>query len=214
MDQEDAIRDQMGETRSSLTDKLETLEKQVGGTVLGATSAVAEKVEAVKESVQETVATLTGTVQDTVTTVKETLHKGVTTFRHFFDVRGHVARHPWPMVAGSIAVGFTAGVLIQRRRRSHHLSHALAAPGSLSEGNGRKASSSGQTLMGSLFAKFGPEITKLKSVALGALFGAVREKVMKAAPEEFSPALHSFFDSMGEKITGERPSAAQSNQPS
>ena len=44
MEQEDLIREQMEDTRTSLTEKLETLEKQVAGTVLGTTSNLAEKV--------------------------------------------------------------------------------------------------------------------------------------------------------------------------
>jgi ElaB/YqjD/DUF883 family membrane-anchored ribosome-binding protein len=201
MDQEDAMREQMEETRTSLTEKLETLERQVAGTVRGATAAVAEKAEAVREA-----------VENTVSSVKDTLCQGAATVRDMADVRGHVERHPWAMLAGSVAVGYVTAALVERGLRRHpHPAHPFAAPGSLAEANGRKAAPE-HTLLGGLFAKFGPEISKLKNIALSALFEAVREKVMEATPEEFAPSLQSFFDSVGEKITGERPSAVPASQ--
>src|SRR5262245_55877302 len=97
-EQPKVIRHQMEETRASLTEKLETLEHQVVGTVQGATSAVTETVENVKEAVAETVETVKGTVRETVETVKET-----------FDLSRQVDRHPWLMVGGSVALGFLCG---------------------------------------------------------------------------------------------------------
>jgi len=79
----EVIRHQMEETRSSLADKLETLESQFCGTVEGATEAVSHTVEV---------------VQETVETVKET-----------FDLRKQTDRHPWGMLTGAVAVGFVVG---------------------------------------------------------------------------------------------------------
>jgi len=84
----EVIRHQMEETRSSLADKLETLENEFRGTVEEATSAVSTTVEA---------------VQETVETVKET-----------FDLRTQVERHPWPLMAGAVATGYVAGCLAER----------------------------------------------------------------------------------------------------
>src|SRR5687768_15493213 len=98
MENEDVIREKMEGTRSSLTEKLETLEKQVVNTVQDATSSVTETVEAVKDTVNTVRETVQDTVQDTVNTVKG-----------FFDIPGHVNRHPWAAVGGSVAVGFILG---------------------------------------------------------------------------------------------------------
>jgi hypothetical protein len=46
------IRDQMAQTRTALTEKLEALEDVVLGTVEGTTRSVTETVEAVQEAVQ------------------------------------------------------------------------------------------------------------------------------------------------------------------
>jgi phosphate uptake regulator len=72
-DSPEVIRLQMEETRASLSEKLETLEQQVVGTVQDARAAVTDTVETVKEAVHET-----------VETVKDT-----------FDIGAQMQRHPW-----------------------------------------------------------------------------------------------------------------------
>jgi hypothetical protein len=89
MDDEDVIRGQMEDTRTSLTDKLETLEQQVSGSVHEATINVADTVEAVKDSVQDTVAS----VKETVIAVKESISQGVSAVKGFFDITEHANRH-------------------------------------------------------------------------------------------------------------------------
>src|ERR1700730_10040165 len=85
----EAIRQHIDETRSSLTEKLETLESQVRGTVQGARATVEETIEAVK-----------GTVQDTVRSVKRT-----------FDVNYQVEQPPWTMVGCPLLAGCILGSL-------------------------------------------------------------------------------------------------------
>jgi len=96
------IRDQMQETRTALTEKLEALESQVSGTVQSATAAVTETVEAVKSTVAETVGTVKDSVQETVSTVKESV-------KDAFDLPAHIERHPWAAMLGSVAVGYLGG---------------------------------------------------------------------------------------------------------
>jgi len=96
MDNEDAILHQMEDTRTSLTDKLETLEKKVADTVQGATTNVASTVEAVKDS-----------VQDTVTSVKDRV-------KETFDVPEHIRHRPWAAVAGATVVGVVAGYALSQ----------------------------------------------------------------------------------------------------
>ena len=98
MENEQVIREQMGETRASLTDKLETLEHQVVDKVQGTTTAVRGTVEAIKESVEET-----------VSTVKESLKGGIDTVKDWLDVKAHVERHPWLMTGGSTLLGYCLG---------------------------------------------------------------------------------------------------------
>ena len=90
--QPEVTRADLDETRDSLSEKLATLQQQVVHSVHGATNAV-----------NETVATVKDAVHDTVASVKET-----------FDLSLQVKRHPWGMVAGSIAFGYLGGYLLRR----------------------------------------------------------------------------------------------------
>src|SRR5262249_52925003 len=97
------IRQQMQQTRTALSEKVERLEQEVVQTVHEATEAVNDTVASIKEAAQQTVNTVKDTVHDTVQTVRETL-----------DVPTQVRRHPWAMLAGSVAVGFLGGLALNR----------------------------------------------------------------------------------------------------
>jgi ElaB/YqjD/DUF883 family membrane-anchored ribosome-binding protein len=103
LDEPEVIREQMAETRTALTDKLETLEQQVMDTVTETTSAVTDTVESVKEAVEETVTAVKDTVQDSVQAVKNT-----------FDLPRQMNRHPWLFLGASVAVGYLGGRLLGR----------------------------------------------------------------------------------------------------
>jgi len=84
MENEDLIREQMTDTRTSMTEKLEQLEEKVAGTVTGATGAVQDTVEAVKETVLGAKDAVTGTVEavkDTVVGAKDAVTEAVETVK-------------------------------------------------------------------------------------------------------------------------------------
>jgi len=230
MEDEQVIRQQMEDTRTSLTDKLETLENKVADTVQEATSAVSETVTSVKESIQDTVATVTGSVQDTVTTVKDTLHDGVESVKNMFDVPHLVEQHPWPAVAGSIALGFclertfgkaTTPMTEKMSEASAPMpnqpgqagSGATGYQGALQSRQGRSHSTNGghtprekhekhAPKKSSLLSALGPEIEQLKGLALGALFGLARELIVKAVPPEMGERLKEIVDNVTTKLGG------------
>ena len=80
------IRNQIEETRSSLTEKLETLEHEVKETVRGATDAVVGTVQSVRSTVECTVEAVKGSVESTLESVRRT-----------FDVqrRSRIIRGRW-----------------------------------------------------------------------------------------------------------------------
>jgi len=92
----EAVRRQMLETRSALSEKIEKLEQQVYDTVQGA----AETVENVKQSVQDTVQSVTSRVKDTVQSVSDSV-----------DLRHHVEQQPWTMLCSAVTLGCVAGYL-------------------------------------------------------------------------------------------------------
>jgi len=192
---EEVILDQMEETRTSLSEKLERLEEQVAGSMHSATSAVAEQVGAVKDAVEGTVSDVKSAVQGAYASVADCVHSSVGAVKAFLDVPGHVDRHPWPALGAAVMAGYVAGALLKKD------GHASGQPGHKSA-----------SLFAGLFSHLVPEISKLKGVALGSLVSTVREKVMQAVPEEYAPKLNQFFDGISEKI-GAEAKAPEKNEP-
>jgi ElaB/YqjD/DUF883 family membrane-anchored ribosome-binding protein len=194
----EVIRQQMADTRNSLSEKLETLEQHVVGTVQGATETVAN----VADTVQETVENVKESVQGTVETVKET-----------FDLQRQVNERPWLIFGGSIALGFLGGYLLLggRRERSHSHSwegrqqppdwSAVSSGGNTTEHTSGSEESSSWT--SAIADNFGSEIAKLKGMAVGAVIGTVRDMVTQSAPSELGTSLREVFDGITTKLGGE-----------
>lgn len=210
MEETDLIREQIAHTRSSLSDKLETLEDRVSNTVQetsnavdNVTNAVEDTVTTVSDSVQETVTNVKDTVDDTITVVKD----GIDAVKGLFDIPGHVDRHPWLAVGGSLAAGYVLAEFLSARHtrpgRNRHdsapQSHAATDDG---DGNGEVANANRSIKGGGLLQRFEPELSKLTGLALGVLMGTIREMVANAAGESLGESLCEIIDSVTEKIGG------------
>jgi ElaB/YqjD/DUF883 family membrane-anchored ribosome-binding protein len=196
------IRDQMQETRTALTEKLEALEQQVSNTVHTATSTVTETVQTVKEAVQDTV----GTVQETVSSVKETV-------KETFDLPGHVQRHPWMAMAGSVAVGYLAGRLIHTGEQWETGARPMAAlthPEPRPTHNGANGASKGESKerkedagegwMQSLLGGFSGELDKLKDLGLGVMMAVVRDLTTRSIPGEIGSRVETWMNDVTRKM--------------
>lgn len=219
MDHEsEVIKHQMEETRTALTEKLETLEQQVVSTVHSTTSAVADTVEAVKEAVHDSVEMVKGSVEETVETVRETL-----------DLSCQVQRRPWTMMAGSVLFGFVAGSLLGRAeqerlrlvRQGQLRSEPDVSPrgGSRFEGSGRfnftepaaptngtratESESAVSHWMGEVGNTFEKEINKVKGLAIGTLVGVVRDIITPSVPDQLKPDLEDVMNSITVKLGGQ-----------
>jgi ElaB/YqjD/DUF883 family membrane-anchored ribosome-binding protein len=218
MDREtEVIREHMDETRADLQQKLETLEEKVLGTIESTTNTVEQTVESVKEAVEGTVESVRETVAETVETVK-----------HTFDLPAHVRNHPWLMFGGSLAVGFATGHLLGRflpqggrrssRRRDVPTLSTLAAPPAPSSNGGRHeqtlprqepepAPPARQEPSGGMFgwlgSRFSTELNKLKSLAIGAALGVVRDAVKQTAVPEIGEQLAEMIDGVTTKLGGQ-----------
>jgi len=226
-DQPEVIRQQMADTRSSLTDKIERLEQTVEHKVQSTTAAVTDTVESVKEAVQDTVDTVKGTVTVTVDTVRSTVNSTVETVKEAFDVRGYFAEYPWAAFGAAVGVGFAGGVLLagrspagdriadlQSRGEPATTTRSAAAP-SHNGGHGKrstaarvaafseKSADAAHHLAGELAGKFGDELGKLKGVALGAMFGLVRDWISRSAPAEVGSRVGEVIDDVTRKLGGE-----------
>jgi ElaB/YqjD/DUF883 family membrane-anchored ribosome-binding protein len=83
----DEIRRQITRTRSSLAQRIDSLENQVKATIDGSAESFKEKVEQVAQSVKETI-----------------------------DLRRQLEQHPWAMLGGSLVVGYLVGSVVLRGR--------------------------------------------------------------------------------------------------
>jgi ElaB/YqjD/DUF883 family membrane-anchored ribosome-binding protein len=165
------------DTRSAITEKLEILEERVRETVEGAQSSVEDIVENIRE-----------TVGDTVETVKRTL-----------DVPYQVDQHPWLMVGGATLAGYLLGSWgggstspalstndsessaagTTADRSASHAKHDCLPP------SDSESSVHPQLLQGmgsSVLEQLKDEIAIIKVAAVGALISTLREMVKQAVP--------------------------------
>jgi len=201
MDQEpDVIRQHIDETRSSLTEKLETLEGQVRGTVQDA-----------KATVEDTIENVKATVQDTVASVKKT-----------FDLRYQTEQHPWAMVGGSVVAGYVLGTLATPPRGYHRSSGGTRqdySTSSRSQGfsefrpNGASAASAASatpasspsakpSFLGQVLNQFHDEIEQVKGLAVGAAVGLLRDYVKQTLPPSLSAQVDHVMNSATSKLGG------------
>jgi ElaB/YqjD/DUF883 family membrane-anchored ribosome-binding protein len=214
-EQPHVIREQIRETQESLASKLSTLEDKVVNTVTDTTATVAETVENVKETVTGTVEAVKETVTDTIESVKGTVESTVATVKRTFDLNHQVQERPWLMMAGSCAAGFLAGRLLPGAARSaatwasHRAAEGIRSPrASFSEAaaprsNG-EAKAKGPGWFHQLTDQFHEEIEQVKGLALGALFGLVRDWAMQELPAKLAPQVEEMIDNVTTKLGGTR----------
>jgi ElaB/YqjD/DUF883 family membrane-anchored ribosome-binding protein len=196
----DVIREQIEETRTALTEKLETLEGQVRDTV-----------QTAKETVEGTIENVKSSVQETVQTVKRT-----------FDLRHQVDQHPWAMLGGSFLTGFVLGNYLEGRRQQSLRSLRGAAlrspdqvrPQTFPEGlaayrpNGSRsaqalaAEPSQPGMLSRLLHTFDDEIAQVKEVAIGAALGVVRDMAKQSFPM-LAPQINEVMNSATTKLGGQ-----------
>jgi len=203
----DKVQDELEETRHSLADKLAQLGDKITGTVEG----VEETVENVTETATQTVETVKETVSDTVETVKET-----------FNLQKQIQERPWVVVGAAVLAGFVGGRLIEGARSRSYRREPSWPPRQDSHGYGygsgssayystaesaRPQTATGQTSSQSswfsgITERFGSELNTLKGLALGSLFGVVRDMVARNLPENLKGEVSQVLDSMTQRAGG------------
>lgn len=222
----EVIRKEMQDTRTSLQEKLEALSQQVTGTVHDARAAMMETVDTFRGVVTDTVSTVKDQVTGTVSSVKEQFTSTVDGakeqftgamdgVKQSFDIEHHVVTHPLAMVGGAVALGYIGGMVLNRIGSSPH-ARALPMPAESPRSSGRSTSApqsayqpstamtapEGSALPG-FMRSFEPEITKLKSVAIGALFGVLRDLVQQKLPPNLNEPVMRVVDDLTTKMGGE-----------
>ena len=179
----------------------------------------------IRQQMDTTLAGLTGKLGDlehqvsaTVRTVKDS----VNTVRDTLDLKLHVRRRPWTLMAGAAALGFLGGFRSSnsgagrptRNGRSDSTPPARVAAAEHQYSGAKDATNGADTArptaapapswLANLGDTFQPEIAELKGIVLGALLELVREIVTKqvSRPMERSvgDANHGSNGKLGESI--------------
>ncbi|HTU91080.1 MAG TPA: hypothetical protein VMF69_13465 [Gemmataceae bacterium] len=198
----DLIKQQMGQTRASLSEKLQTLENKVVATVSSTTETVSRTVNEVGATVCETAQNVRGAMNDTMSSVRDAL-----------DVSRQFHRHPWLMVGGSVAAGYVGGVILdnlEQGRLPSLSSVAAAAEHLLPQGSEvRQAIAPEQPVhrrapafLQSLAETFAPELDKLKAAAVGLAFGLLRDKISGSVPPQMREDFTEMMDRLTAKLGG------------
>lgn len=158
-----------------------------------------EKGVEMKEEMDETLAGLTdklGKMEQQVSGTVRTVKESVDSVRDTFDLRLHVRRQPWALMAGASALGFLGGYRSGAKRAASPGQRAElasppppAAPPTHSTGNGSHGGARAPAapaeatpgLFANLGEKFEPEIAELKGLVIGTLLGIAREVIVMQA---------------------------------
>jgi ElaB/YqjD/DUF883 family membrane-anchored ribosome-binding protein len=191
----EVIRQDIEQTRSALTEKLETLEEEVMGTVRDA-----------KETVEETIENVTETVQETVESVQRT-----------FDLEYQMQQRPWVLVGGSVVAGVAVGFLADNLRAratawedssrnvprsrppTEYGATAFRSPQQDFTPPPRRE---GPSFFQSLLGRFDKEIGMVKEMAIGYAAGVLRDMIKEALPavkEQVQKVMDSATTKMGGK---------------
>jgi len=221
----EVIKQQMGQTRAALTEKLETLEEKVLGTLHTTTSTVSETTNTVGSTVSETVQLVGSTVSNTVNEVgasvretardlRATMDQAMSSVRDALDVTRQMQEHPWLMVGGSVVAGYVGERVLDSIERGGFPSHVTLPVGPErllpedSEFRERIEREPPPRRSGSFFFKalsdtFGPELDKLKRVALGVAIGLMRDKISASVPPQLKGDLTELVDRFTVKLGGQ-----------
>jgi ElaB/YqjD/DUF883 family membrane-anchored ribosome-binding protein len=196
----EVIRGQMQETRTSLQDKLETLEQQVKDTVQGATAAATETVQTVKDAVEETVETVKETVDQTVQSVKDT-----------FNLRNQVNAHPWGMFLGAAVFGFVGERVLFPQEQTAQVDQSIRATAAV-ETTPTKAHRNGtsagppptdhQGFWSGVAGHYRDELAKVQALAVGVAAGFVKEMLISSAAPALAEQIADIVDSLTAKLGG------------
>lgn len=218
------IERQMRETRSSLSEKIGVLEEKVTSTVAKATEAVSTTVSKATEAVSSTVSKATEAVSSTVSKATEAVDNTVQTVtdtvanvRETLDLPEQVRRHPWLMFAGAIAAGYMIEKLCEpmmfssdssehrngngKQKRAaaraetpkpvpRWMAESQKAPEPSPFHEEEPAKPSGPTVMSAV----GEHMSKLKDIAVGALFNVLRGVTVKSLGPEWAEPAGQFVD--------------------
>jgi hypothetical protein len=196
------IKQQMGQTRSALTEKLENLETKVFGTLDSAANTVNQTVHLVGSSVRESTENVRDTMRETVSSVRDA-----------FDLSRQFHEHPWLLLGGSVVAGYVGGVVLDNLEHGHmpSLSAPIRAEQLLPESSEVRqrleaappARRRGFGFLSELANAFAPELEKLKAAAVGMALGVIRDRINESVPPQVRENVNEVVDRITTKLGGQ-----------
>lgn len=170
------IQEQMKETKSQLSDKLDSLEQQLH--VADAVQTTRTAVTATAEAVQATAATVSGAMQS---------------ISEAFDVRRQITQHPWVALGGAAALGYVVHQLMSEAQQkatppldeAAALAECATVNGQATEQQGHPvnlAATAAATRAYNETLMLSSPLLQLQSLALNTLIGIARESAALAVP--------------------------------
>mgnify|MGYP002778095462 CR=1 FL=1 len=204
-EQTELILQQMDETRASMVEKVELLERQVADTVKDTAQTVAETVHTATEAVDKTVTT----VSDTVEAVTET-----------FNIRGHIERHPWIAFGGAVLIGYLAASAFSGRRRSSSSRYEAPSPAPRPTPESSSGSSENKPSHGLDAQTVGSPSTlnkvfdQIKGLAIGSAVGLGGQILTAAVPDTVRDQVGELVDEVTHFLGGTPSKGNDSSSPS
>jgi ElaB/YqjD/DUF883 family membrane-anchored ribosome-binding protein len=186
----EVIKQQMVETRTALSEKLEAVEELVSSTVKDTT-----------QTVTDTVAAVSNTVENTVSNVSDTVSESVQSVREALDLSTYVEKHPWLVMGGAVAVGYTLGSVLGSTNGSASYAASSAErsealpPASSGEAPRKEESSS-------FLEGWQPLIDKFKGLALGTAASLAAEMLVNAVPDNLKSHVSEMIDDATKALGG------------
>jgi iron-sulfur cluster repair protein YtfE (RIC family) len=120
MDQrEDNLRQDIEDTRASMTEKIEMIENRVHETMDGTKSTIDNVMDNVKR-VQGTVEHTKVTIDNVLETIKESMNEAIERAKYTADLIDQVHKNPWIMFGCAILTGYALSSIEHKNSRSPH----------------------------------------------------------------------------------------------
>jgi len=130
-------------------------------------------------------------VGHTIESARQSLHDTVESVREAIDLKEQFNKRPWMLIAGAASLGYLSGALVHDDDSPRQKARAS-----------RYESAHYREALAHLAQQFEPEMIRLKGLALGALFGIVRDLATKSAPQPIESELEDVINGITIKLGG------------
>jgi len=223
----DQSREALTQKIEMLEEKVTETVEAATANVAEATASVLETVQSATASVTGTVDTVTNAVQGTVESVRQSVEGTVDSVKDAFDLQRQMEVHPWWMMGGAVALGYAGGMMLSSgdTRAPRGIKRISTPPvptpasanhealGAHRDGRStlvgtdstemQTVSGTAKSWLGQMGERFAPEISHLESIALGVMFGCVRDLVAETVPDAIRKQVTDVIDDITQKVGGQ-----------